>query len=316
MKRWIAGILLTLSLAGCRREPQNARIDAAIAPLIPGDSVALAGLRLDRLQDTPFFRTYVQGRKIQVLEQFQALTGLDATKDIWEVVWAASPNRMLVFVRGKFGGQFGLEPKFDVPDLKRTNHKGYYILYKGEQGVLFMNSGVAVAGKLDDLKAVVDDRDKTGAGPPQALVDMVKTLPADHLWVVTQHAGSLIPNLPTEGNFVNAARMASSLGVLTIHADLSKGLNLEVLGEYPDPVLAKQVQDTVRGLVGMLRLQTKDEQADLLKALDAVQIQARDRQVTISVAAPFELIEQVTKSLAIFSPRGSRPPDSSNPRPR
>jgi hypothetical protein len=316
MKRWIAGIFLTLSLAGCRREPQNARIDAAIAPLIPGDSVALAGLRLDRLQDTPFFRTYVQGKKIQVLEQFQALTGLDANKDIWEVVWAVSPNRMLVFVRGKFGGQFGLEPKFDVPDLQRTNHKGYYILHKGEQGVLFMNSGVAVAGKVDDLKAVVDDRDKAGAGPPQALVDMVKTLPADHLWVVTQHAGSLIPKLPTEGNFVNAARMASSLGVLTLHADLSKGLNLDVLGEYPDPVLAKQVQDTVRGLVGMLRLQTKDEQADLLKALDAVQIQARDRQVTISVVAPFELIEQVTKSLAIFSPRGSRPPDSSTPRPR
>jgi hypothetical protein len=304
MKRWIAGIALMLSLAGCRREPQNARIDAAIAPLIPGDSVALAGLRLDRLQDTPFFRAYVQGKKIQVLEQFQALTGLDPTKDIWEVVWAVSPNRMLVFVRGKFGGQFGLEPKFDVPDLKRANHKGYYILYKGEQGVLFMNSGVAVAGRVEELKSVVDGRDKAGAGPPQALVEMVKTLPADHLWLVSQKAGSLVPKTPVDGNFANAARMLSSLGVLTMHADLSKGVNLEVQGEYPDAVLAKQVQDTVRGLVGMLRLQTKDDQADLLKALDAVQIQARERQVTITVMAPFELIEQVRKTMSIFSRRG------------
>lgn len=309
MKRWMAGIVLTLSLAGCRREPQNARIDAAIAPLIPGDSMALAGLRLDRLQDTPFFRTYIQGKKIQVLEQFQALTGLDATKDIWEVVWSVTPNRMLVFVRGKFGGQFGLEPKFDVPDLKRMSHKGYYILYKGEQGVLFLNSGVAVAGRVEDLKAVVDDRDKAGAGPPQALIDMVKTLPADHLWVVSQNAGALVPGMPQEGNFANAARMASALGAFTLHANLSKGLNLEAQGQYQDPVLAKQVQDTVRGVVGMLRLQTKEEQADLLKALDAVQIQAREGQVTVTVNAPFELIEQISETFSLFSQRKARAAD-------
>ena len=61
-----------LVLPGCQRLlPTRARVDAAIAPLIPGDSVVLAGLRLDRLKGTPFYQKYVIGRRIPELDNFK-----------------------------------------------------------------------------------------------------------------------------------------------------------------------------------------------------------------------------------------------------
>lgn len=301
-----AGVLLAAS--GCKREPTNQRVDAAIAPLLPADTLALAGLRLDRLKNTPFFRQYVEGKKLPMLETFREKTGLDPTKDIWELVWSVSPNRTLMFIRGKFGGEFGLEPKFDVPGVLKMNYKTYYVLYQGEAGVMFLNSGVAVAGKLDDLKALIDNRDKKGESAPQELIDMVKELPADHMYVVSRQAGALVPSMPTEGTAGNFARLATTVGELRMHADLKAGVNLAVTAQYPEEQLAQQARDVLRGVLGMVRLRTKSDQGEMLKALDAVTVQSRGKSLEISVQTPFELIDQMLKSLPIFSGRAGESP--------
>ena len=285
-----------LALPACNRLPTHARVDAAIAPLIPGDTVILAGLRLDRLKDTPFFKTYVQGRRLPDLDNFKEKTGLDPLAGIWELVYSATPQRTLLFIRGKFGGQFGLEPNFAAPGLQRMSHKGYYILYKGADGVLFLNSGVAVAGKILDLQALVDNRDKNSEQPPLELLDLVKTLPADHAWLVSSQAGVMAQKLPGEGNAGNFARLAKTLGRVTLHADLATSVKLEAEGEYPAPELARQVQDTLRAGIGILRLRTPDAQAEMLKVYDGIRVQARENRITITVDAPFTAIDAFLKS--------------------
>lgn len=287
-----------LTLPACQRIlPTHARVDAAIAPLIPGDTVVLAGLRLDRLKNTPFFEKYVQGKRIPDLDNFKDKTGLDPVKDIWELVYSATPNRTLLFIRGKFGGEFGLEPNFAVPGLQRMSHKGYYILYKDASGVLFLNSGVAIAGNIPDLKAVVDNRDKNSETPPVELLELVKTLPADHAWMVSRQAGAMAQKLPDEGNAGNFARLAKTLGRATLHADLASGIKLEAEGEYPSTELARQVQDTVRAGIGILRLRTPDSQAAMLKVYDGIRIEARENKVLVNVDASFDLIDAVVKTL-------------------
>ncbi|MBL0158708.1 MAG: hypothetical protein IPP47_16615 [Bryobacterales bacterium] len=285
-----------LVLPGCQRLlPTRARVDAAIAPLIPGDSVVLAGLRLDRLKGTPFYQKYVIGRRIPELDNFKEKTGIDATKDIWELVYAASPSRTLLFIRGKFGGEFGLEPNFALPGLQRMSHKGYYILYKGEDGVLFLNSGVAVAGKITDLQAVVDNRDKNAETPPVELLNLVKTLPADHAWLVSLQAGVMAQKLPDEGNAGNFARLAKSLGRVTLHADLASAISMEAEGEYPNHELARQVQDTIRAGIGILRLRTPDSEAAMLKVYDGIRVEARENLIQVKIDAPFDFIDALMK---------------------
>jgi len=284
-----------LAVPACKRSLTNARVDAAIAPLIPGDTVVLAGLRLDRLEDTPFYARYVQGQRLKDLDNFKEKTGIDPTKDIWELVYAASPGRTLMFIRGKFGGEFGMEPNFAAPGLQRMSYKGYYILYKDAGGVLFLNSGVAVAGNIPELRAVVDNRDKKSETPPEDLLDLVKTLPADHAWLVSRQAGVMAQKLPDEGNAGNFARLAKTLGRTTLHADLANGIKLEAEGQYPSPELARQVQDTLRAGIGILRLRTPDSEAAMLKVYDGIRVEAKENLITVNIDAPIDFIDALMK---------------------
>jgi len=306
--KWIGLLVMAVALGGCKREPTHQRVDAAIAPLIPGDTIALGGLRLDRVKDTPFYRKYVEGKKIGVLETFRAKTGLDPAKDIWEVVWAISPKQRLVFIRGKFGGDFGLEPSFNVPGVLKLNYKSYYILHSEGTGVLFLNSGVAAAGKVEELKQLVDQRDQAG-NAPQELLEMVKALPPDHLYAVSKNAGSLMPALPEGGTAANFARLATSIGRFTMHADLRNGVDLQVKAEYAQAETAKQAQDVIRGVLGMVRLKTDSKQGEVLKALDAVTVQARERNLEATMTLPFEAVEKLAGMLLSASGRESRPQD-------
>ena len=79
----LAGLVL---MPACKRTPEHARVDAALAPLLPGDTVALACLRLDRLKGSPFYTKYVTGKRIKALDEFSQKTGLDLRENVWEPV--------------------------------------------------------------------------------------------------------------------------------------------------------------------------------------------------------------------------------------
>lgn len=303
------------TLAACKREPQFARVDAALAPLIPSNVVALAGLRLDKLRDTPFYRRYVEGKKISMLEEIQAQTGLDPRKDIWEIVLAYRGRQQapLAFIRGKFGGEFGREPNFDRTKFRTLNHKGYYILTPGEgAGVLFMNTGAAVAGKIEDLMHVVDVRDDKNEQPPEGLLALVGTLPGSaHFWMAAEQGSALLPGMPSEGNFANLGRMAQATREVTIYADLKDSMKAQLRAVYADPQSAKMALDFLKGMIGLARLKTPDDQTDLLKVFDGVRPLLKETTLEVEVVEPFELMDRVI-SLA----QGSRRQDSSSPRPR
>ncbi|MCC7153898.1 MAG: hypothetical protein IT161_04930 [Bryobacterales bacterium] len=295
-----AGLAAVL-LAGCSRKPAaNARVDAALAPLIPADSVMLAGIRLDKLKDTPFYKTFVEGRQIPQLEEFAKRTGLDPRRDLWEIVLASNGKSSVALVRGKFGGMFGQEPRFEGSGALRRNYKGYSLQGNQEAVVTFMNASVAVAGPPRSVEAIIDGRDDAKANPPQALLDMVHQIPGTaQIWMVTTAGGSLISALPQTGNLSNLARAAASLRQASLFADVSHGLDLKAYGDYPDAATAKQIHDALRGLIGIGRLSTKASQPDMLKFFDSITVTAHDAKVDVSIDAPFEVLEKLIRQAAM-----------------
>jgi hypothetical protein len=302
----LALALLAVLITACgSRQPVNARIDPALAMLIPPDAKFLAGARMDKLKNTPFYRTYVEGKKIQQLEEFQKFTGLDPRKDLWEFLAVSNGTDALLMARGKFGGDFGLEPN-NQGNLTRTNYKGYSILESGGHGLLFMNTTVAVVGRVEVLKALVDRRNGPAIEAPRELMDMVSKLPANaHVWVVTQNGGALIPRMPQEGNLANITHAFASLGAAWMYADLTDGMNLKAEGSYPDEKTARQIQDVTRGFVGLARLRTPPEQQDLNKLYDAINVQASGPTLKLSVLAPFDLIQEIVKMAETMAGRHS-----------
>lgn len=292
---------LAVLVAGCSRKPAaNARVDAALAPLIPADSVMLAGIRLDRLKDTPFYKTFVEGKQIPQLEEFAQRTGLDPRKDLWEIVMASNGSRTVALVRGKFGGMFGQEPRFEGIGALRRNYRGYSLQGNQDGVVTFMNASVAIAGPPRAVEAIIDGRDNSKENPPQALLDMVHQVPGTaQVWMVTTSGGSLISALPQTGNLSNLARAVASLQQATLYADVSHGLDLKAYGAYPDAATAKQIHDALRGLIGIGRLSTKAGQPEMLKFFDSITVTAQDAKVDVSIDAPIEVLEKLIRQAAM-----------------
>lgn len=282
------------ALAGCRREPEFARVDAALAPLIPEDAAAIACIRLDRIKKTRFHQQFIEGRKLPQLERFAEETGLDIRKDIWEllVVFRAAGEPPIVLIRGKFGGSFGLEPEFQKPGLQRMSYKGYYLVYGDGPGVLFLNTGAAAAGRIEDLKMIVDRRDQQGWKSNRALLDLAGTLPGTTpVWMAATQGGALLPRIPEQGPLGGAARLMRALGPMTLHSSLDDGLALTVRGGYPDAATARQAAQALRGLLGLARLRAPNGDQDTLRVLDGIRVQERETEVEILAQVPSDLIE-------------------------
>jgi hypothetical protein len=268
-------------------------VDPALAPLIPSDTLLLAGLRLDRMKETRFYRTWVEGKKIKVLEEFAERTGLDPRKDIYELNLAYNGRRSLVFIRGKFGGLFGLEPDFRQPGLERMSYKNMYIVRTGGSGVLFMNTGAAVAGRVEDLKAIVDARDLPKEKPPQPLLDLVAQVPGSaHAWVVTTDASKVMPSLPLDGELENAARLARAVGAGRLQVDVREGLVLEAEARCASEEAARQIRDTMKAVIGVARLKTPDGERGMLRLFDGIRPGAEGDRVTLRIEEPFDLIAE------------------------
>jgi hypothetical protein len=286
-------------LPACKRTPEHARVDAALAPLMPGDTVAVGCLRLDKLKTTPFYAKYVNGKQFPALDEFTKATGIDVKENLWELYFTTNGTTNYVFIRGKFGGDFGVEPDIKASGVRKSSYKGRYLFSMDDHGVLLMNTGAAVAGKVDDLKALVDGLDNPARKPPQALLDMVNTLPGTaQFWAVSSQVASLIPagRSTQEGregdamqnNLLHAAHKISSL---KLWGDLSKGLELHVRAVALTEADAAALRDVFKAGVGLARLSTKEDQTDMLKLYDGMTGSSDGPIVRIDVNEPFELVD-------------------------
>lgn len=297
----ILAAAILLASAGCKREPVSARVDPAVAPLLPSDTVILAGFRLDKLQKTPFYDRYVSGdQALRFLQEFQKRTGIDARKDLWEIDIAITPRGQIAFARGKFGGQFGLEPRIDLPGMTRLSHKGYPILATSDGGVTFFNTGVAVLGPVDLLKMVIDNRDKSGEAMPASTLALVEKIPAKaHFWAVSAQLGAALPRTEAKGMEGNFLRMAQTAGEMTAWADLAAGVELEAEVLYPDEAMAAQVRDALKALLGILRLRTPNNQPELLQVYTNIFPSSEGPKVKVTAKTPFALIDQAVGRLTL-----------------
>jgi len=281
------GFLLSClgGLSACRRQPTHSRVDAAIAPLLPGASVALAGLRIDRLKKTPWFRPFLEGRKPAVLRRFEERTGMDLARDVWEVVWSLSGAGSVAFLRGKFGGAFGQEPRFDVPGIVKRNYKTYYVLEKDGMAVLFLGSGAAMMGRPADLERIVDSRDREAEQPPMELIRAVERLPICELWLVARGgeglraaAGGMLP--------LKAGPVFDALEELRLTASASETLELSATGVFRTAQDALAVRD---GLAAMQQLATvRAPEPSALRIAAAASLEASDREVRLRAGLSYE----------------------------
>ncbi len=98
--------------------------------------------------------------------------------------------------------------------------------------------------------------------------------------------------LPREGNLGNILQALRSVNSATIGMDLTKGMDAIATVNCNTERDAKFIHDLVRGLVGFGRLNTPDNQPDLLKLYDAIQVTQLQAQTKVAANVPQELADK------------------------
>ncbi len=308
MRRVWAVVALLAALAGCRgsRETGSVYIDPALLSLVPPGAVSLAGIRVDAFVKTPLYQRRLAQAPLPGLEEFAKATGVDPRRDVWQVLAASSGGATAVLVRGKFS-QGGAEPRLQIPGASRIPHKGYTITGVESFGVAFVNPSTAVAGKLDAVEWVLDNRDRSG--PPADTMAQLQAIPRGaHAWAVLR--GGALPALreaPKGGNWGNVEKIFGSLRAVTAWADFSQGLALRVEGSAAAEEEAKQLAAAIKGIIGLGRLSTPDNKPELLRAFDALKVEQQGATLRLNAALDENLAEQLVAFVQQALP-GGRPP--------
>ncbi len=305
----ITAALLALALVGCNRQNDNLFVDPALLALVPSDTVVLAGIKMEKLRETAAYKKYfVNPQFKQPLDTFEKETGLDPRKDLWEImITSDAKGKSLVLARGSFSGM-GMEPTIEKPGIVRANYKGYMLFTHDDSGVVFLNSSTIAAGKIELLHQLIDARNDHPPAPKAFLDKLGSVRRNNQAWVIALNGlpipqfllnGGGEPSNMTRNLMANLPRLLGSLQSSTAMLDLSSGLHLTVNAQCPTPKDSKTLHDTLRGVIGLARLQMPDRSQDMLKLLDAPLITMSDSSVNLDMNFTNEDLE--TLSSKVFS---------------
>ncbi len=306
MRRVSLLLISALFLGSCKKEASpTVFVDPALATLVPADTVYLAGVRMEKLARTRFWSDYVLKGRVPMIEEFRKRTGLNPEKDIWEILVAGTQKQAVVLVRGKFS-DMGMEPRLDLQreGVTRMSYKGFTMIGDEKAAVLFLNPSTAAAGLTSQLRELVDHRENI-TGIPKELDERIRKIPStNQAWMVSPVKGAL-PDLggANAGVFTGLARMLNSVNFMTGALNLSTQFTATVDFETTDPKAAEQFGGAIRGLLGLGRLNTGQQQRDVLSIYDGMQVTKKDNVIHFNMNVPYDVLEKAAAELPMLRAR-------------
>jgi hypothetical protein len=266
------------------------RIDPALEALIPADTVYLFGASVERLRQTPVYQKLEQ-LALPEVDRFARETGVDPRKDIQEVLTCSNGTGLVTMLRGRFNTG-DLEAKLRARGAPAIAWKGHNLYGAGDTALTFLSPSIAAAGSTPILKSMIDARDGPH-GVPTALRPLLEAIPErDELWAVS--AGGLPGSGMAEGSRLGEiAGMLRGIRAVVLGVDFSQGVNLTVRLDCRTLDDARHVHDALRGAIGMARLSTPDNQPELLRVYDAIQVTQGNSRVDVSGDLPADEVDRV-----------------------
>jgi hypothetical protein len=270
--RHLLPLLLCLGLAGCQaKKPGLLHIDPALESLVPQDTIFVVGANLDAIRNTAVYQKLLSRAPLPQLDDFARQTGLDPRKDLSQILSCSNGKHGLLMARGKFN-RADLEGRLERQGAKPIAYKNHRIFGNDNQAITFLNDATAVAGQVSELHAILDGQ--TTAGLPPALRDLLRTLPQnDQIYAALNGSLSgLNIAAPENSNLANIMQALRSVNSATLGMDLTSGLQLIAAVNCNTERDAKFVHDILKGMIGLGRLNTPDNQQEMLKLYDAIQV--------------------------------------------
>jgi hypothetical protein len=257
--------LLCLALAGCGSLTRHGPVDPALTAFIPPDSVALAGVRLDRLRATPIYRKLTETNPLRRPDPFRS-------DDIQDVLLASDGENVLAIARGAFRG-------------------------KPPAGLTPVGGNIALGGTDAAVRAAIGQSKNGGREAPRDLMARAQALPGDaQIWAVVAGWRGLDPGqLRAMGNFANLDRVMRLVEGASLTVDLRTGAHAAFTGDCRTEADAKNLADSLRGLAALARMGLAHNKPDLQHAFDGLQVNQNGRAVQVNVDITEDLAEKLAQ---------------------
>jgi hypothetical protein len=301
-------LLTTAALAGALAGMLPAwAADSQLLNLMMPDAKVLAGVNVDQAKNSPFGQyvlSQVQTQTSSGLQQLTALTGFDPTRDVHELLAATNggsdSHSGLVAATGSFDAA-----KFTALATaqggKIETYAGVTILEdpKGEYGVAFLSSAIAVAGDIANVKGAID-RQNTPTSLPTAVMGQVnKWSGSQDAWAIsTVPPSSLAPApgaIPIPG--VGPGNQSGAFqSIQNASGGVKFGTNVVVSAQVQagNAQDASNLGDTLKLLASMALLQAKGD-ATVTALANSLNVSTSGAVLNVSISLPQEMLQEMAK---------------------
>ncbi len=257
-------------------------VDKAFRVVISPDSKVVAGIDLKRLKNTPLYQRHEEQLDQLMPQAGVKRLGIDPRRDIEFLGFTFDGKHLLMFAKGDFKKR----KKLDTG--------------QGNRELVFLNDRVALAGDAEAIRtARTLEQQRTGE-LPEELASRLHTLPGnDQVWLVSR-GGIPLAQTPLRSDMKsNLANFAGAISGVTLGIAADSGSHLQADVSCYSPDGATRVHDAFRGIIGLARLTTKDNETDLLKIYDAIQVKKDGSNVHVLA----DLAAAETERLLLLLPK-------------
>lgn len=287
MRYLLTAIVAVLAIAaGCSKPgATGVSVNSAFRPYVPPDTKALAAADLDNFKASPFYKRHQGELNIPLLDAMSQRMGLDPRRDISDVLIAWNGKEPAVLARGHFDAN-SLEPKFASLGMRRIRYKTYTLFGDDRDALAFGKHDVAIGGPAAVVRSELDLGASHDGGVPDELRPLLAAIPKrDQFWAVSR--GQLpIGEMRLSSEIDSAlSNIVDYIGAATIGVGFDNDTHVAAQFICVSDEGAKRVRDALRGGIGLARLTTRDNELDMLRLWDSIQV-TQDQQ-TIRVNADF-----------------------------
>jgi len=290
-------LAVLLTAAACSKSPTGAQVEKAFRSAISPDAQTLIALKLDQLKASDLYHRHQQELQVPMLDSLSQRLGLDPRRDLSNVLIVWDGKALLLLAQGAFNSQ--LQDKLTGGGAQRVPYKSFALFTRQSDSVSFPEHNLVLAGTTASVQSGLDLLSSHSGAVPDELQDRLAEVPADsQIWEVSR-GGLPIANFPLSSEMQsNLSNIAAYVSATSLGVRFDSGSHLQVRLICKSPEGAQRIQDTLRGLIGLARLSTHDNELDLLRMWDAINISKDQQFVSIKADLAADLSDKLIAQLS------------------
>ena len=171
----------------------------------------------------------------------------------------------------------------------------------------FLKSGLILAGSPQVIRSELDFQDSGAGEVPEELQERLRTLPNnDQIWIVSRK-GLPFAEMPMRSEVQSAlSNIVAYIQGTTAGLAADNGLHLQANLTCVSKEGARRVHDAIRGGIGFLRLSTKENETDMLKLYDAIQVDQDENLVRVHADLSGDVADKLLNMLPQLKSRANQ----------